>query len=165
MAHFRNRFSFCHPARLSYEAEWNLEISGRRCAAKLWRYADGASDLWLRSARDKGIFGSIDHRYNSWMDDYDRLLVIDDPRSIVRFLSEPGSKVNLLTEGWRWRETDKDVGEAVGGAERAAERARFLLKRAGLADVDGVGLSRLVLPSDQPGRRWWTNGVAASRER
>ncbi len=98
------------------------------------------------------------------MDDYDRLLVVDDPGSIVRLLGEPGSKVTLLTEAWRWRETENEVGKAVAAAERPVERARVLLKRAGLADVDEVGLSRLVLPADPPGDRWWAHGVAASPE-
>jgi hypothetical protein len=166
VAHPRNNSSSLSSAGPWDDAEWNLEISGRRLAARLWRYADGASDdLWLRAARDQGILGSIDHRYNSWLDDYDRLIVVDDPRSIARFLSEPGSKVNLLTEAWRWRETENDVGQEVAGAERQVERAMVLLKRAGLADVDDAGLSRLVLPADPPGRRWWANGLAASRER
>jgi hypothetical protein len=131
----------------------------------LWRYADAASELWIRTAKDRGIIGSIDHSYNAHSDDYDRLLVVADPRSISRLLSQTGPKVSLLTEGWRWREMDSKISQEVSGPQRSTERARALLKSVGLAQVGEVGLSRLVLPADMPGRRWWGNGASASRGR
>jgi hypothetical protein len=147
------------------DAERNLEVRGRRLAVRLWRYADASSDLWLRAVRDQGILGSFDHRYNSWMDDYDRLVVVDDPGSISRLLSGPGANVSLMTEAWRWRETDGEVGRELAGAERTLARARALLERAGLADVSDAGLSRLVLPADPPAMRRRAQNVEASRGR
>jgi hypothetical protein len=165
VASFRNRISSLSQAGFSDEARWHLEISGRRLTPRLWRYADASSDLWLRAARDQGILGSIDHRYNSWMDDYDRLLVVDDRGSIARFLNARGANVELLIQPWRWREMDSEVSQRLTEAERLQERAKLLLNRAGLAEVNEVGLARLTLPADLP-RGWWRASVgAASRGR
>jgi len=77
------------------------------------------------------------------------------------FLKEAGATVNLLTEAWRWRETASEAGQEITGAECA----KALLKQAGLPEVGDAALSRLALPADPPGNKWWERGRTASRQR